>query len=129
MEVAEFFERCRANGEMLHLVIANRNDDLYLGEAMLVLGESQVGELGCGILEQARGRGIATTALRMLAEWSLRTLGLGRVQVIVAVENPAAVRLAKRAGFHREGLLRAYWEHHGDRLDAAIFSLLPADLA
>ena len=64
----------------------------------------------------------------MLAEWSLDTLGLGRLQVLVAVENSAALRLAERAGFRREGLLRAYWEYDGERLDTVVFSLLPTDL-
>ena len=127
-EVAELFEHWRVAGEMLHLVIASADDDTYLGEVMLNLQEDDVGELGCGIVDAARGRGIATQALRLLAEWSLTNLGLGRVQAIVALENPAAMRLAERAGFHREGLLRAYWEREGARLDAVIYSLLPRDL-
>ena len=128
-EVTEFFEHCRVAGEMLHLVIASTDDDTYLGEVMLNVNEDNVGELGCGVLEAERGRGTATHALRLLAEWSLANLGLGRVQVIIALENAAAMRLAKRAGFHREGLLRAYWERDGARLDTVIYSMIPQDIA
>ena len=52
-----------------------------------MLGEHRVGELGCGVVPAARGRGVATEALRLLAEWALGTLGLGRLQVFVAPEN------------------------------------------
>jgi RimJ/RimL family protein N-acetyltransferase len=127
--VAEFFEEHRIAGEMLQLVIAASDDERYLGEVMLNVGEDNVGELGCGIVEGARGRGIATQALRLLADWSLASLGLGRVQVIVARENTAALRLAERAGFQREGVLRSYREHDGVRFDTVMLSRLPDDIA
>jgi len=127
--VMEFVEQCRREGEMLHLVIADHVNDTYLGEIMVVIGEHHVGELGCGLVAHARGRGIATEALRLLASWSLSTLSLGRVQVFVAEENTAAIRLAERAGFHHEGMLRSYIEHDGVRFDTAVMSLVPGDLA
>ena len=108
-EVAEFFEHCRVAGEMLHLVIASIDDDTYLGEVMLNVNEDNVGELGCGILEAERGRGTATRALRLLAEWSLTDFGLGPVQVIVVVENAAALRLAKRGGLPPRRNVTVYW--------------------
>jgi ribosomal-protein-alanine N-acetyltransferase len=125
--VVQFFEECRREGGWLHLVIADRVSDAYLGEVMAVLSEHWVGELGCGVVPAARGHGVATEALRLLAEWTLETLGLGRLQVLVAPENVSALRLAERAGFRREGLLRAYWENDGARLDAVILSRLPGD--
>jgi RimJ/RimL family protein N-acetyltransferase len=125
--VVEYFEGCRIEGGMLHLVIADRVRDAYLGEVTMVLGEHGVGELGCGVVPAARGRGVATEALRLLADWALDTLGLGRLQVFVATENVAALRLAQRAGFRREGVLRAYWDAGGERLDAVVLSRLPTD--
>ena len=113
--VAEYFEECRLEGSLLHLVIAGLESDDYLGEVVVVLGEHRVGELGCGVVRAARGRGIATEALRLLSDWALDTLGLGRLEVFVAPQNPAALRLAERAGFRREGVLRAYWEGEEER--------------
>jgi RimJ/RimL family protein N-acetyltransferase len=125
--VVQFFEESRNAGGWLHLVIADGSSDAYLGEVMAVVDESGVGELGCGVIPAARGRGIATEALRLLAEWALHTLGLGRLQVFVAPENRPALRLAESAGFRREGLLRSYWEDNGSRLDAVVLSRLPGD--
>ena len=41
--VVEFYEACRQEGSLLHLVIADRGSDAYLGEAMVALGEHRVG--------------------------------------------------------------------------------------
>jgi RimJ/RimL family protein N-acetyltransferase len=127
--VVEFFEECRRDGGLLHVVIADRASDAYLGEAMVAPGEHGVGEVGCCVVPGARGRGIATGALRLLTDWAFTALELGRVQVFVAPENVAALRLAESAGFRREGVLRSYWEHHGERLDAVILARLPGDAA
>jgi RimJ/RimL family protein N-acetyltransferase len=127
--VVDYFEACRVEGGMLHLVIADHVRDAYLGEVTAVLGEHRVGELGCGVIPAARGRGVATEALRLLADWALGPLGLGRLQVFVATENVVALRLAQRAGFRREGLLRAYWDVGGERLDTVVLSRLPTDVS
>jgi RimJ/RimL family protein N-acetyltransferase len=37
--------------------------------------------------------------------------------------------VAERAGFKREGVLRAYGEVDGERVDAVFYSLLPSDVA
>jgi RimJ/RimL family protein N-acetyltransferase len=125
--VAAFYEACRREGGLLHLVVADSGTDAYLGEVMLAPVERGVGELGVGVLPAARGRGVATEALRLLAEWALDVLRFRRVQVLVATENVAALRLSERAGFRREGVLRSYWERDGARLDVVVLSRLPGD--
>ena len=125
--VVAFYEQCRRDGTLLHLVIAARSDSSYLGEAMVAIGDHSVGEVGCALVPAARGRGIATEMLRALTDWAFQALDLGRVQVFVAPENVAALRLAERAGFRREGVLRGYWEEDGGRVDAIVLARLPGD--
>lgn len=127
--VVAFYEECRQEGSLLHLAIADRTTDEYLGEAMLALGEHRVGELGCGLAPAARGRGIGKEALVVLTDWALAPegLGLARVQVFVAPENVAAYTLAHRAGFIEEGVLRSYWEHGDDRLDVVVMARVGGD--
>ena len=127
--VVELFEQYRRAGEMLHLVIAEPMSDSYLGEVMVVMGEHQTGEFGCGVVPRARGRGIATDALRLFMTWSAPSLDIRRLQVLVAPENTPALLLAERVGFRREGVLRAYWDHDSGRLDAVMLSMLPDELA
>ncbi len=122
-----FYETWRRQGSLLHLVIADPVTDAYLGEMTLALGEHRVGELGLGLVPAARGRGIATEALVTLTDWAFAELDLGRMQVFVAPENTAAHRLAERAGFRSEGVLRGYWEDGDTRLDVIILARLPGD--
>ena len=125
--VVAVLEEWRLAGELVHLVIAEADGDTYLGEVTLLIGEHQVGELGCGVVPAAQGRGLATEALALLAGWALDSLGIGRLQVFVSPENPAALRFVEKVGFRREGLLRDYWVEGGTRLDAVVLSLLPGD--
>lgn len=127
--VVELFEQYRRDGELLHLAIADRTSDSYLGEVMVVMCDHQMGEFGCGVVRKARGRGIATEALRLFAHWSVASLDLRRLQVLVARENTPALLVAERVGFRQEGVLRAYWDHDGRRVDAVMLSLLPTELA
>ncbi len=125
--VVAFYEECRLDGVLLHLVVADPDTDTYLGETMVALGEHGVGEVGCCIVPAARGRRIATNVLRSLTEWAFAELGLRRVQVFVATENVAALALAGSAGFRHEGVLRAYWQEGSERLDAIVLARLPGD--
>jgi RimJ/RimL family protein N-acetyltransferase len=84
--------------------------------------------IGYWVAREARGRGIATAALRLVSRWALRELGLPRVQLVTDPENVPSQCVAERAGFRREGLLRSYLELQGGRRDCLIFSLLEGEL-
>jgi RimJ/RimL family protein N-acetyltransferase len=125
--VLAYFEACRRDGVLLHLVIADPATDAYLGEVMIAYGEYDVGDVGCLVAPEVRRRGSAAEALELLVRWALGAGGLSRVQVFVAQTNAAGLALAHRAGFCREGVLRAYLELDGARVDAVILSRLPGD--
>ena len=61
-----------------------------------------------------------------MASWALTEMRLGRLQLHTDPENIASQRVAERAGFTREGVLRAYdGRKDGTRADALVYSLLP----
>ena len=74
---------------------------------------------------------MTTRAVALLARWALTEGGLARVQLRADVENVASRRVAEKAGFKLEGILRsARWNSRlGRRVDWAMYSLLPGDLA
>ena len=110
-------------------VIADATDDRPLGLLNLQFGEDEeVAGLAVSVFPQARGRGVASRALRLGATWGLRELGLCRVFAEAAVDNPASIRAIEKAGFQREGILRAHCKTHGQRHDCVMFSLLPQDI-
>jgi RimJ/RimL family protein N-acetyltransferase len=89
--------------------------------------ETRTAELGYTTAPAARGRGVATEALRQLTEWALAELEMERLELLISVDNPASKRVAERAGYVREGVLRSLWFKQGRREDTEIWSRLAAD--
>jgi len=89
-----------------------------------------VGEIGYWVRADARGRGVVSRALALVARFAVENEGAARLQLRADVENVASCRAAERAGFTREGVLRsAHWnERLGRRQDWALYSLLPDEL-
>lgn len=91
--------------------------------------ERDVAELGYWVRSDARGRGVTTSAVRLVARWAFAQ-GARRVQLRADVENRASRRVAEKAGFRLEGVLRSvHWNPRlGRRQDWAMYSLLPGEL-
>ena len=51
--------------------------------------------------------------MRLICAWGFTTLGLERIELQAAVGNPASQRVAERAGFTREAVLRSRWATFG----------------
>jgi RimJ/RimL family protein N-acetyltransferase len=117
------------SGKAAPFVIADVRDDAPLGLLNLQFGGDEgAAGLAVSVFPEARGRGIAPRALRLGAEWGLRELGLERVFAEAAVDNAASIRAIEKAGFRREGVLRAHCTTGGRRHDCVMFSLLPEDV-
>jgi RimJ/RimL family protein N-acetyltransferase len=85
-------------------------------------------ELGVWVAPRARDRGLARTALRLVAAWLLRDLGFQRVQLLTEPDNERLIRAATGAGFQREGVLHEFLRERGARVDVVVLSLVPGDL-
>jgi RimJ/RimL family protein N-acetyltransferase len=108
-------------------VVDSRTGELVGMIGVRDVGDS-VGQIGYWVKREARGRGVATRALRLVSEWGFEELRLARLQLIAEPENVASQRVAEKAGFQRDGLLRAFAEMKGRRPDFYMYSLLPEDL-
>jgi RimJ/RimL family protein N-acetyltransferase len=84
-------------------------------------------ELGYLVAPSARGRGYATELLRLLTDWAFEQAGVLRATLVIDVENPASARVAERAGYVREGVMRSIDFKEGRRIDAELWSRLPSD--
>ena len=81
-------------------------------------------ELGYWTAPWARGRGYAAEAARALADWAFGH-GAARVHLFADVGNAASQRVAERAGFSREGVVRRCLPYRdGSRADAVLFGRL-----
>lgn len=87
----------------------------------------QRANLGYWVRTSHAGRGIATAATKIVARYGLTELGLQRLEVVMAVENPASRRVAERAGATYEGVLRNRLRLHDVAHDAHSFSITSLD--
>jgi RimJ/RimL family protein N-acetyltransferase len=127
--VAGATESWRTGEHALPLAICDRQTDTLLGSVGVHLREQpEVAEIGYWIARDARRRGIATRAVRLVSRWAIPTLGLQRLELMTRTDNVASQGVAERAGFTREGLLRSYITLGCGLRDVCMFSLLPTDL-
>lgn len=109
--------------------ITESSSGRVLGSIGLSPHPSDVIEIGYWMRADARGNGYMTRALVLASRWAFSELDAARVQLRADVENVASCRVAEKAGFHRDGVLRsAYWnERLKRRQDWAMYSLLPGE--
>jgi RimJ/RimL family protein N-acetyltransferase len=87
------------------------------------------GHIGYWLAREARGRGTVTRALVLLCRYAFDELGLARLELVTDPDNAASQRVAEKAGFRREAVLRSHMLHpDGRRRDSVMFSLLPGEL-
>ena len=84
---------------------------------------------GYWLAPQARGRGVATRALRLITDWTLATTDAIRLDLFTDLENDASGRVAERAGFAREGIRRAWDVDRQGRPIDSIFYVRVRDLS
>jgi [ribosomal protein S5]-alanine N-acetyltransferase len=114
--------------ETTRAIVDVRSGELLGSIGWRIVDQENV-QVGYWIGSEFRRRGIATRALLLLSRWALTELGTGRVQLLAEPDNEASQRVAEKAGFEREGLLRRYVRlRDGARRDGIMFSLLPEDL-
>jgi RimJ/RimL family protein N-acetyltransferase len=102
-----------------------------IGVRFLVDIDEGCAEVGYWVGAEARGRGVATKATRAVARWAFAAVpGLARLQLRADVQNIASNRVAEKAGFTREGVLRSqrFNARLGRRIDFAMWSLLREEL-
>ena len=114
-------------GEAATLAICDTTDRC-VGHVFVNLGPSHRATVGYWLLLEVRGKGLATRAVRLVSRWALRELVLPRLGLLTEPWNVDSQRVAERAGFRREGVLRAWAEVDGRRVDYVSYSLLPDDL-
>jgi RimJ/RimL family protein N-acetyltransferase len=119
----------RRQGAGVHLMMAERSSGELVGAISLFKTdwEARSSEVGYGVRPDRRGRGYASEAVVALARWALAEAGMQRIQLCAITENQPSLRVAEKAGFHREGTLRRAQLEDDGLHDLAVFSLLSDD--
>jgi RimJ/RimL family protein N-acetyltransferase len=119
-----------SDGISAPFAIVAATDGELLGSISLMrfTWEQARGEVGYLLGRDARGHGHATRALQLVCAWGFGTLGLERIDLYAATGNAASQRVAERAGFTREAVLRSFHVQLGAPLDMVAYGLLPGEL-
>ena len=105
------------------LAIAEEGTDRLLGELDLLQDGRGSAEVGYWVAPWARRQGVATAAVRQVAE-----RGIDRLVLYTRPDNAASQRVAIAAGFTREGIARGGGRNpDGSRYDRIVWARLAGD--
>jgi RimJ/RimL family protein N-acetyltransferase len=135
---AEWFvadaRRRLAAGERARLAVTDATSGELLGSVSLDrFADRQAAEIGYWVRRDARRRGVALGAARLVIDWAFEELGGERLELLTYPGNEASQALAVRLGFARECLLRGFLEpepgksREGRAVPSADGSLPPRD--
>jgi ribosomal-protein-alanine N-acetyltransferase len=85
--------------------------------------DETIGHVGYWLLPGARGRGLATRAVRLISNWAIHDLGITGLRLHTEPANERSQRVAERSGFRRIGLLTGHGEIDGRSIDHVLFEL------
>jgi RimJ/RimL family protein N-acetyltransferase/nitrite reductase/ring-hydroxylating ferredoxin subunit len=111
--------------------IADAVTDRYIGSIGLHIGPNpRRHAVGYLVAPEARGRGVAVRALRLITRWGFDQLDIERLALWTLPGNVRSQRTAEKAGFRFEGLARNWESDRGEvPTDAVMFSMTPEDHA
>lgn len=105
------------------LVITDAATGALLGNAGLARDVgAAVGKLAYWVAPAARGRGVATRAVRLLIDWAWQC-ELDRVELWAHLDNVGSQRVAERAGLHRERVEQGGKQVKGETWDVVHYGL------
>lgn len=105
-----------------HVLVAELDGEV-VGMAGLHVGgpkQRHVGHVGIMVGDEHQGRGVGRALMAALLELADAQLGLARVELEVAGENVAAIRLYESLNFEREGLKRRAFMVDGRLADLVV---------
>jgi RimJ/RimL family protein N-acetyltransferase len=103
------------------LIVAAAETDEMIGVIFLRPREGGSVELTYGVAPGHRNRGVATTAVSLVAGWCLEQLAAARVELRIDQNNLASLRVAAKAGFSPAGIVHSHVAATGMTYDDLLF--------
>ncbi|MFG2057382.1 GNAT family N-acetyltransferase [Micromonospora sp. NPDC048930] len=117
-----------SSGTHVSLAVADAADGTLRGSVSLHQIRDGNAAIGYWTAAEARGRGVASRAVGALTAWGFDELVLHRIELWHAVGNRASCRVAERAGYRLEGVLRESHRYgDGRRHDEHLHARLATD--
>ncbi|MDJ0379508.1 GNAT family protein [Streptomyces sp. G-G2] len=118
-----YAQRTAVDGGRLYGI---RVDGVLVGGVLYRIFEADTGncEIGCWLEPAAAGRGLVTTACRILIDHAFHDRGMHRVEWRASALNTKSLAVAERLGLTREGVLRENYRHRGALRSTEIWAVL-----
>ncbi len=125
-EYAGWWDQAWDQGSAYYFAVTDEATGRYLGSCGLcpVEREHATAGLGFWVRTSDTGRGVATAAARLVAEAGFEHLGLNRIELLIAVQNAASIRVAEKLGAAYEGTLRKRLVLPAGPTDMAMYALV-----
>lgn len=108
----------------LRWAIVPRNEEQSVGTVGLSLRPGRdIADLGIVVGRAHWGKGLGTSAARLVCDYALHELGVEAVEAEVLQRNLASVRLLEKAGFTRLREVRGSSDAGGDPEDCYLYAL------
>ncbi|MDX5627012.1 MULTISPECIES: GNAT family protein [unclassified Brenneria] len=107
----------QTSGELVGAVSINNIQPIY-----------QMGNIGYWVRQSAQRQGIAQEAAEIIIRFGFGQLGLTRLEIVAGEHNRPSRRIAEKVGARFEGIARNRLIVGGRPIDAAMYSLIPADI-
>jgi len=86
--------------------------------------KNHTAEIGYWLDSSMRGKGIGTTAAKLITDLGIRELGFRRIEGLVDIDNLASRRLLLKVGYVEEGVLQnKVTRDDGRQIDMALFAV------
>ncbi len=111
--------------EKKEITFAITFDDAFAGVTSLhsINLSDHASEVGFWMTSHLRGKGICTTAAKLISEYGFMTMGFQRIEGIVDVENAPSRAVFLSAGYELEGIMRKkVTRNDGRQVDMALYS-------
>lgn len=126
----EFIEQAQANRQdRKTLGIGIFRGDKLIGATGFVNFDwlAMKAEIGYWIAQDEEGKGIISSACRMLLDFAFNELKMNRIEIRCSSENARSSAIPKRLGFQKEGLLRQSEFRNGRLHDFEVYGLLASE--
>ena len=116
-------------GSHYEFSILSKRSSNYLGSCALgpINRQGMRANLSYWVRTSQTGQGIASQAVRLVAQWAFRALGLQRIEIVIVTTNIPSRRVALKAGATQEAILRNGLRWAEQPYDAVLFSFIPED--
>lgn len=120
--------RRESNEQITFCIEQNVKNDEYSIVGIIYVGRfdwiAKRGEIAYWIAKPYRGRNIAVEAVQLLTAWIFERLSIVRLEILSPKINIASQKVAIKAGYYYEGLLRKYRTIQGEHHDLKIYSVI-----